>query len=143
MKCDDCVIAKYAMKCPGETAPTLCGRIQTPGDKYHGHITQLAEGKKMPSLLTQAGNFAKAILEHALAGFPMVSQEIYKERLAACGSCSFFEAVEARCFKCGCSMKEKAWMAEQQCPLEGAEKRWGAVDGVIPPQPPPVRCCGR
>ena len=72
----------------------------------------------MPSLAKQAGNLAKATLEHAMAGFKKVDEELFKKRIATCEGCEYYR--NQRCLRCGCRMNIKGQWAEQKCP----ENKW-------------------
>lgn len=69
----------------------------------------------MPPLTTQAANYARAVAEHAAAGFPRASGETVAARLTICRACDRW--VGGRCAECGCPMAIKAQWAEQKCPL--------------------------
>jgi len=72
------------------------------------------EDKPLPTMLTQAKNFAGAVIEHIAHG--MKEAENYEERISFCDACSEFRSDE-RCAQCGCFMKVKAKWAEKKCPL--------------------------
>lgn len=74
-----------------------------------------------PSLARRAVNFARAILRHARAGLPVVSEEAAKRRIAICEGCKeWFDPQRRRCNRpeCGCNMDEKVTWGEQHCPIE-------------------------
>jgi len=89
-----------------------------------------------PSLLTRVINFTTAATKHAVAGNPVVSEEILKERLSICKSCELFKpnanTVGGVCTHatCGCNIQDNlnylnkiAW-ADSFCPI----KKWDRVD---------------
>jgi hypothetical protein len=68
----------------------------------------------LPPLTTQAVNFAKAALNHAIGGFRRTSPEEYGRRINICGGCDKF--TEGRCSSCGCFLETKTSWEEQHCP---------------------------
>lgn len=65
----------------------------------------------------QVVSLSKEVAKFASAGFPVVSDAVFEERMAICGSCESFNLQEKRCLKCGCYMEAKAKMATTKCPL--------------------------
>lgn len=118
-----------------------------------GHRTKYCNAKKnckgvagkasnvvAPPLLQRVLNFTAAATKHALAGNPVVSEEVLKERLAICQACPLFKlnqnAVGGVCTheSCGCNVKDNisylnkiAW-ADQKCPL--TPPKWDKSSGV-------------
>jgi Family of unknown function (DUF6171) len=73
-----------------------------------------------PGVMTQALNFAGAVVQHVAGGMKTVSEEEYQARLAVRRGCEFFR--DNRCQKCGCKvagdMIAKARWREQKCPID-------------------------
>lgn len=69
-----------------------------------------------PTLLTQAATLASAIIQHVRHGLPMVTDEVYKQRIGVCEACDKFNA-DKTCQICGCNMEIKARWGEQECPI--------------------------
>ena len=135
MKCTNCPLLNKDTTCPGERASSLCGKLTEAGGEYNKWAT--------------AGNimkFGQALIKHAAAGFPFVDQQIYDTRMAICKGCAFFQTEDKKCLKCGCDLEDKTWMAGQECPLEGEDKKWGPEEGksaFIPTLRMVARkCCG-
>jgi hypothetical protein len=67
----------------------------------------------------QAARFAEALGRHVAGGMEAVSEAEYQERLAACGTCEFFQ--DDHCLKCGCRMTgdviAKARWPSETCPI--------------------------
>lgn len=95
-------------------------------------IKIIKEPKETPSLAEMATNFAKAFSNWASEGFPIVSKQIFDERMEICSKCQFWSD-DARgglgkCNQpsCGCT-KIKFWLATEQCPI-GKWKKKNAVE---------------
>lgn len=80
-------------------------------------------GTPGPTLLEQAGNFAKSMWRWGKAGFPMVSESVFNHRVSICQSCPHWkgwrEIGVGRCKLCGCisgSKSLKLWMGTEKCP---------------------------
>lgn len=95
-----------------------------------------------PSALDLTLNFSRAVARWTAAGFPTVSEEVYRQRAAACATCDFWDP-DARLGlgkckhpRCGCT-KAKRWLATETCP----DGRWPAspmqTPGNTPANPPP------
>jgi hypothetical protein len=67
-------------------------------------------------VLTQALNFAGAVLKHVAAGAKEAPPEAVARRLELCQACEFLTA-EKRCTRCGCYADTKTKWAEQACPV--------------------------
>ena len=89
----------------------------------------------LPSLATQARNFAVAVTGHVVAGLPEASSEAQEARRGVCergeglgvdqvvdGHCDRYRPSDSRCAACGCFVPAKLSWAEQRCPLG----RWPA-----------------
>ncbi len=72
---------------------------------------------KEPNLLQKAISLGKAIVEQTAAGFPVVEDEVLKQRLGLCLICPEYNAKKGHCSKCGCSMRVKARWLTQECPI--------------------------
>lgn len=72
-----------------------------------------------PSLARRVVNFARAIMKHARAGLPVVTEEEAKRRISICETCELFDLNRRRCNhpQCGCNMDEKVTWGEQKCPI--------------------------
>ena len=81
-----------------------------------------------PGWIRKGINFIKAGVQHMAAGLPIVSDEVYNERLSICDKCDdYIDKSNERweCKICGCFLKDgltsgKARWAEQGCPI----KKW-------------------
>jgi hypothetical protein len=82
-----------------------------------------------PPLLQRILNFTAAATKHAIAGNPVVSEEVLKQRLDLCRACELYKpnnnAVGGVCTHetCGCNIQDNlnylnkiAW-ADQKCPI--------------------------
>lgn len=83
---------------------------------------QETDKKPLPSGLTMAWNYAKALARHKLGGSKTLGEEEVQARLDVCLTCD--QRVDDRCSVCGCYLAEspngdegKAVWAEQDCPL--------------------------
>lgn len=83
--------------------------------------------KQPPGLIRQAMNFTSAKYKHLAAGKPMVSEQVYHERLAECVTCP--ERAGDQCAACGCPIEAKAAWATEECGLVklGRVPKWTAV----------------
>jgi len=72
-------------------------------------------GEKLPSLLKQAANVAKAVVTHVATGMSNATPEEKNRRLSICGGCPFFK--EGRCTKCGCFLEVKTGFSSSKCPI--------------------------
>lgn len=70
-----------------------------------------------PGFLTKAANFGKAIITHAVAGFPEVDDDTLEGRLTICRDCEFCDTENMICHKCGCGLSVKAKWETQTCPI--------------------------
>lgn len=89
--------------------------------------------RKEPNIVQKGWNFAKAAVQHAINGYPTVTEEKMRERLDICRSCDLFKPnanqVGGICTheSCGCTIQDNlnylnkiAW-ADQKCPID----KWG------------------
>lgn len=65
-------------------------------------------GKKSPSMVKKAKNYAKTMARWVKAGRPIVSVKVFADRLVICGGCESLKGYE--CMECGCPMDSKAKM---------------------------------
>lgn len=74
---------------------------------------------QLPSLPCRVLSFAKAVVATATRGevVPIVPRDVWQQRLEICSSCDAYEASRGRCHYCGCSMKTKARLKSQDCPI--------------------------
>ena len=63
------------------------------------------EKKELPTLFQMAKNFTKDLASNLKAGFPIVTQEQYEERLETCRTCDDYLEETRRCGKCGCYLE--------------------------------------
>jgi hypothetical protein len=76
-----------------------------------------AEPKAYPSLLQQAASAAKAAARFAASGFAIASAEEAERRMAICRTCPEFNAIDVRCYQCGCFLKVKVKDQVETCPV--------------------------
>jgi len=69
----------------------------------------------LPSTITMAGNFAKAVASHVVSGAKNAPVELLQARLEQCSICP--QRVDNRCSICGCYIEAKAAMLNQPCPI--------------------------
>jgi hypothetical protein len=81
-------------------------------------ITKKHFMKTDPGLLKKAANFTKAVVKHAADGLERLPEEQYLERLTVCESCETYNVEKGVCrdWRCGCSLKKKAWWRSEECP---------------------------
>lgn len=77
--------------------------------------------KPLPSTITMAANFAKAVAKHAADGLGQVDTETLRQRLEVCTLCEFRNG--DRCSICGCPVEKKAAWRTESCPVV----KWTAV----------------
>ena len=75
-----------------------------------------------------AKNFINAMKSWQAAGRPVVSKQVWNERLKICRGCDWWQEIAhtkiARCRKCGCSTV-KLLLATSKCPLN--PPKWDIV----------------
>lgn len=104
----------------------FCPRCVPQGDKplyKEKFLAKDLSGQSPPSSMERVVNFTRAVANHAMAGFPMLSGEETEARLAICRECPKY--VERTCSICGCNMRVKASWKEQECPLG----KWTVLTG--------------
>jgi hypothetical protein len=117
MKCIHCPV-DADRRCPGEDAPSLCGRPE-----MHAAILSSADqlhARAYPSPAQQAANLAAAFWGWATSGFRMASEEEVTRRQSICRACPRWDAAAARCPLCGCYTQAKTRLKAEHCP----EGRW-------------------
>ena len=73
-----------------------------------------------PTMAEMAVNFAGAVAEWSLRGFPVVTEEEYAARAAICDSCDFWDPQarlglgKCKAPGCGCT-KLKRWLRTEKC----------------------------
>ena len=110
--------------------------VLSPGD-YNSLILSIKlRNTKQPTRWQKAIRFIREkywVLSHRTArSGVLVSNEVYRERLSACGQCAEMLIVPPTgvklCKLCGCLLQAKARMAESSCPAKGegqlAKGKW-------------------
>lgn len=71
-----------------------------------------------PDLVRKAANFARAVVGHVVAGFPLADDATAEARLEICRTCPLFSACDETCRHqtCGCHIPKKVRWLDQQCP---------------------------
>lgn len=108
--CDACPFRGRA--CKGSLLPEHCPAIS--GGEPGGRTAPAVA----PTILRKAANFGKALVMHAVAGFPGADDVTVKSRLATCLSCELYSPAGGRCLHrdCGCVLEIKVTWADQKCP---------------------------
>lgn len=91
---------------------------------YRDERTAVA-AKDSPALYVKAVNYLWSLTQHAIAGFPVVTEEQFKARLTICVSCELKHPTKMECTDCGCPLEELTAWADKECPL----KKWGKEKG--------------
>jgi hypothetical protein len=84
-----------------------------------------------PNLVSKGISFGKALVSHALAGFPKCSETDYHKRMEICNQCELFNREKQSCLKCGCRMLIKAEWKDAKCPLN----KWPLLTVEAEPEP--------
>jgi hypothetical protein len=88
---------------------------------------KMASPPPSPTLIDLLFRFEAAAAKWAAAGFPWVSRDEFKARLKLCRQCPHWRrSLVPTCQQCGCTAL-KLWLATEECPLTGPEKRWKAT----------------
>jgi hypothetical protein len=74
-----------------------------------------------PSFPAMLANFAGATARWVAAGFPLTTEDQFKERLAICQGCEFWTGTNCR--RCGCRKLKLHWRTEA-CPI----RKWLAIE---------------
>lgn len=69
-----------------------------------------------PGVLTKAGNFMGAMVDHAKNRFKMTEPELKAERLKICEGCPLLIKERSMCGACGCNVNAKASLESSKCP---------------------------
>lgn len=101
------------------TVSLACGELNRAGAMerhrqvltQHGHLLR----KVMPSWAEQAWSVATAVADWIAQGAPIVSADIYQQRLERCDVCPNRNG--HRCKNCGCFIRGKAGMPTERCPI--------------------------
>ena len=72
---------------------------------------------KMPSMRRRAWNLAQFTRDFVSDGLKLVSEEVYRQRLAACDACDS-RVKESWCVECGCYLPVKAKARAATCDLD-------------------------
>lgn len=72
---------------------------------------------KAPGILTKAGNFMGAMVDHAKNRFKMSDPELKAERLKICEGCPLLNRARMTCSRCGCGVQAKASLESSKCPM--------------------------
>lgn len=93
-----------------------------PADRVRRTCPGEGQARKLPSLVTRAGNAGQALIRNALNGFRRVPEEIRRQRQSICESnvCGLFG--KGWCELCGCHLQTKQSLAAESCPDTPA--RW-------------------
>lgn len=131
-KCESCPLAENA-RCLGglEEFSYFCNWAESGDEVLLSHIVNRSniyfnvsvgnERKANPSLIRKAANFGRAVIQHAVAGFPEADGTTVAQRLEICRTCENYDSgPPARCRACGCFLDIKLTWADQRCPIN----RW-------------------
>lgn len=105
---------------PIEAADILGDKMPKPPPRNSVSITFAAPQIVGPTLPELAANFTEAMGKWAAKGFKTVSLDVYENRLAICGKCSFWDKDgwlgygKCNAPKCGCT-RFKLWLATETC----------------------------
>lgn len=129
---DDGTCAILKAMAPGMSARNLCGPCvgswDASGDESPAFIhavvaqvsgTQSREEPPLPGFLEITTNFASAMAKWAAAGFPVVDEATFRERMATCEGCDAWRPSDGRCSLCGCycgGRTGKANLSSSECP---------------------------
>jgi hypothetical protein len=82
-----------------------------------------ANDLKPPTLAEMAANFGAAMARWQAAGYPVLDDSGYQDRLAVCHACEHWKAkaLIPRCKLCGC-FSFKLWLPTERCRLD----KWAA-----------------
>lgn len=71
----------------------------------------------MPPFAEMVGNFTTSMAAWVTAGFPVVSNDTFTDRLETCGKCESWDrsGTFPRCSRCGCTQL-KLWLKTERCP---------------------------
>lgn len=99
----------------------VCGRRVRGEDP--DRIYCACPGRRGPSVIEKAANYAKAVTQHVLTGSQTRTDEEVSELMQLCESCEHYDQQIGRCGVCGCrcNKSKSAWlnklrMASQHCP---------------------------
>jgi hypothetical protein len=86
-------------------------------EAYYANRPELRVPASEPGLIPKAANLGRALVTHAVAGFPEADEATAQARLAICRACDRFDATRTVCTVCGCFLDIKIRWNEQKCPL--------------------------
>jgi Family of unknown function (DUF6171) len=144
MRHASCTCSGPNAKCPrfGWMKGHLWAECQSTSNPSRDRLLDIYEARHqgkppppLPSLVTQAANYAAAKIGHAFDWFANRTEEEVKACVEICAGCDQF--TEGRCAKCGCPVEEKAAMRSEDCPVGKWPKSVGPVTHV------PCGGCGR
>ena len=120
MKCGHC--PRGGAACRGESVPRLCQLVDPSHPDHRPEYLSALEPTTpaYPPLATQARNLAGAVGRFVASGLKTVSKREYRRRRAICEGCPLYDAAQARCTQCGCSVAVKPWSKAEHCP----EGKW-------------------
>ncbi len=76
-----------------------------------------------PTISEMTMNFVSATSKWAASGFPVVSNEMYQDRMKICSTCEFWDANarfgmgKCKAPGCGCT-RLKQWLKTEKCPKD-------------------------
>lgn len=95
------------------------GGYEIPLEAFHGIREAFPQAAPDPTALLV--NVVTALGKWARAGFPVVSESVYRARIETCRSCAYWREGSrlglGRCLQCGCS-RLKHWLQTESCPIE-------------------------
>jgi len=93
---------------------TTCAYIYSESVQDESHH-DIKDEPKMPPLVKQAANFAKATIKHIADMGRNTPDMVMKSRLEICNKCD--KNSNGRCSECGCFIDVKTSWASEACPL--------------------------
>lgn len=113
--------AKEGLRC------RICELIDRDGPHYQESYRRLFHPEEFggdpvpmlaePGFFDKAVGLGKAVINHAVAGFPEADEATHAARLATCRACEFLDAERMVCLKCGCFTMVKTKWETQTCPI--------------------------
>jgi hypothetical protein len=84
----------------------------------------MSNNKTDPTLLKKISNFSTAVIKHTADGFERLTEDQYQRRLSICegndsqSACDAYNPENSKCrdYRCGCSIKKKAYWRSEDCP---------------------------
>lgn len=123
-KCNACPLADRVETCTAQARnhPAICGYVADGNERWIAKV--LGTPPAASPTPTRPGFFAKlvaggkAVIQHAVAGFPEAAEETAQARLAICRACPDLDPEKMTCNRCGCQMDVKVYWSEQRCPVQ-------------------------